>query len=230
MALLKPQDTNSDKEMAFDFHFPTSKKALIIFTRNPEFGKVKTRLARTIGDESALDIYKFLIQHTVKVTKDLKVDKYVFYSEEIRKNDAWNVDIFRKKLQEGNDLGERMHNAFIEIFKMGYEKAVIIGCDMFDWEKADLEAAFVALNDFDFVIGPATDGGYYLLGMKHPMQTLFLNKEWGTSSVLEQTLRDLEDENYLLLKERNDIDIYDDIAGQEAFQSFIPENSKRSQL
>lgn len=222
MALLKPQDTNSDKEMAFDFHFPTSKKALIIFTRNPELGKVKTRLAKTVGDESALDIYKFLIQHTVKVTKDLKVDKYVFYSEGIRKNDAWNVDVFRKKLQEGNDLGERMHNAFLEIFKMGYEKAVIIGCDMFDWEKKDLEAAFMGLNDFDFVIGPATDGGYYLLGMKHPKQILFQNKEWGASSVLEQTLIDLKGENYLLLKERNDIDHFEDLEGIEAFQRFLP--------
>lgn len=222
MALLKPQDTNSDKEMAFDFHFPTFKKALVIFTRNPELGKVKTRLAKTVGDESALDIYKFLIQHTVKVTKDLKVDKYVFYSEGIRKNDAWNVDVFRKKLQEGNDLGERMHNAFLEIFKMGYEKAVIIGCDMFDWEKKDLEAAFMGLNDFDFVIGPATDGGYYLLGMKHPKQILFQNKEWGASSVLEQTLIDLKGENYLLLKERNDIDHFEDLEGIEAFQRFLP--------
>src|SRR5690554_224775 len=90
MALLTSKDTTSDKEMAFDFHFPTSKKALIIFTRNPELGKVKTRLAKSVGDESALNIYKFLVQHTVEVTKNLNVDKYVFYSEEIHKNDAWD--------------------------------------------------------------------------------------------------------------------------------------------
>ncbi len=228
MALLTSKDTNSDKEMAFDFHFPTSKKALIIFTRNPELGKVKTRLAKTVGDESALNIYKFLIQHTVEITKDLNVDKYVFYSEEIHKYDAWDFDIFRKKLQSGNDLGERMHNAFVDIFNMGYEMAIIIGCDMFDMNKKDLETAFDALKTNSFVIGPAQDGGYYLLGMKEPQQKIFLNKEWGTSSVLERTLKDLEKENHLLLKERNDIDYYEDIADEEVFQQFLPDIIKKN--
>lgn len=215
MALLTSKDTNSDKEMAFDFHFPTSKKALIIFTRNPELGKVKTRLAKTVGDESALNIYKFLLQHTVEITKDLHVDKYVFYSEEIHKNDAWDSDIFRKRLQSGNDLGEKMHNAFVEVFNMGYEMAIVIGCDMFEMERMDLETAFEALQTNSFVIGPAQDGGYYLLGMKESKEKVFLKKEWGTSTVLEQTLKDLEGENLLLLEERNDIDYYEDIAGEE---------------
>ena len=230
MALLTPKDTNSDKEMAFDFHFPTSKKALIIFTRNPELGKVKTRLAKTVGDESALNIYKFLLQHTTEVTKDLYVDKYVFYSEEIHKNDLWDPDIFRKRLQSGNDLGERMHNAFVEVFNMGYEMVIIIGCDMFELDKKDLETAFNALQSNNFVIGPAQDGGYYLLGMKDPKEKIFLKKEWGTSSVLEQTLKDLEDENYLLLEERNDIDYYEDIAGQEIFQQFLPDAIKKNSI
>lgn len=227
MALLTSKDTNSDKEMAFDFHFPTSKKALIIFTRNPELGKVKTRLAKITGDESALNIYKFLVQHTVEITRNLNVDKYVFYSEEIHKNDVWDSDIFRKRLQSGNDLGERMHNAFVEVFNMGYQFAIIIGCDMFDWERKDLETAFDALQTNDFVIGPAMDGGYYLLGMKERHEIIFQNKNWSTISVLEQTLNDLQDENYLLLKERNDIDYYEDIKDQEIFQQFLPENLKQ---
>lgn len=230
MALLTPKDTNSDKEMAFDFHFPTSKKALIIFTRNPELGKVKTRLAKTVGDESALNIYKFLLQHTVEITKDLHVDKYVFYSEEIHKNDAWDSDVFRKRLQSGNDLGERMHNAFIEVFNMGYEMAIVIGCDMFEMERKDLETAFDALQTNSFVIGPAQDGGYYLLGMKESKEKVFQKKEWGTSTVLEQTLKDLEGENHLLLEERNDIDYYEDIAGQEIFQQFLPDAIKKNSI
>lgn len=212
--------------MEFDFHFPTSKKALIIFTRNSELGKVKTRLAKSVSDESALNIYKFLIQHTVEITKDLNMDKYVFYSEEIHKNDAWDSDIFRKKLQSGNDLGERMHNAFDEMFGMGYQMAIIIGCDMFDWEKKDLETAFNALQNNNFVIGPAIDGGYYLLGMKEAHNTIFQNKNWGTSTVLEQTLKDLQYENVILLKELNDIDYYEDIKDIEVFQQFLPENLK----
>ncbi len=229
MALLTSKDTNSDKEMAFDFHFPTSKKALIIFTRNPELGKVKTRLAKTVGDESALNIYKFLIKHTAEITKDLNVDKYVFYSEEIHKDDAWDSDIFRKRLQNGNDLGARMHNAFVEIFGMGYAMAIIIGCDMFEWDKKDLEMAFDSLKNHHFVIGPATDGGYYLLGMKEPRPELFENKTWGTDTVLKDALASLKDENYILLKERNDIDIYEDIVDNEIFKQFLPLNLNNTQ-
>lgn len=229
MALLTSKDTNSDKEMAFDFHFPTSKKALIIFTRNPELGKVKTRLAKTVGDTSALNIYKFLLKHTVEITKNLNVDKYVFYSEEIHKDDSWDSDIFRKRLQNGNDLGARMHNAFVEIFGMGYAMAIIIGCDMFEWDKKDLEMAFDSLKNHHFVIGPATDGGYYLLGMKEPRPELFENKTWGTDTVLKDALASLKDENYILLKERNDIDIYEDIVDNEIFKQFLPLNLNNTQ-
>ncbi len=222
MALLSSKDTNDDNEMAFDFHFPTSKKALIIFTRNPELGKVKTRLAKTIGDESTLKIYKFLLNHTIEITQNLNVDKYVFYSENIHRDDIWNGDIFRKKLQSGNDLGERMKNAFLEIFGMGYGKAVIIGSDMYDLDKNDLDTAFEALQTDKYVIGPATDGGYYLLGMKEINSEIFENKNWGTSTVLKTTLEDLKTESYVLLEERNDIDYYEDIKNVGVFQQFLP--------
>lgn len=230
MALLTSRDTASDNEMARDFYFPTSKKALIIFTKNPELGKVKTRLAKTVGDESALNIYKFLIQHTMEITKDLKVDKYVYYSENIHKDDIWNPEIFRKKLQTGNDLGARMNNAFSEIFAMGYEMAIIIGSDMFDMENEDLGMAFETLESHRFVIGPASDGGYYLLGMKEPHPKLFQNKEWSTDSVLMETLHDLKDENFVLLKERNDIDHFEDLQNKEEFQKFLPANLNKDIL
>jgi len=222
MGLLSSKQTDGDNEMAFDFHFPTSKKALLIFTRNPELGKVKTRLAKSVGDESALKIYKFLLKHTVEITEKLNVDKYVFYSENIHRDDIWNPDIFRKKLQTGNDLGERMKNAFSEIFGMGYEKAIIIGSDMFDLSKNDLETAYDVLETTPFVIGPATDGGYYLLGMKELNPEIFQNKDWGTSNVLETTLKDLPNEKYVLLEERNDVDYFEDIKEIDAFQQFLP--------
>lgn len=230
MGLLSKKDTSDDNEMASDFHFPTSKKALIIFTRNPELGKVKTRLAKTVGDESALKIYKFLLKHTVELTKNLNVDKYVFYSENIHREDIWDADTFRKKLQSEGDLGEKMKNAFSEIFGMGYEKAIIIGSDMFDLNKNDLEVAFDSLQTNQFTIGPATDGGYYLLGMKELNSEIFQNKEWGTSSVLETTLKDLKDEKYVLLEERNDIDYFEDIKNVDEFQQFLPpylDNNKK---
>ena len=208
--------------MARDFYFPTSKKALIIFTRNPELGKVKTRLAKSVGDESALEIYKFLLKHTVAITKNLNVDKYVFYSENIHRDDIWDSEIFRKKLQTGTDLGEKMQNAFSELFEMGYEKVLIVGSDIFELDQSDIENAFEVLQTTETVIGPATDGGYYLLGMKELNAAIFQNKNWGTATVLEETLADLRQKKYVLLEERNDVDYYQDIKEIDAFQQFLP--------
>lgn len=222
MALLTSKETASDNEMAKDFYFPTSKRALIIFTKNPELGKVKTRLAKTVGDQNALEIYKFLLKHTMEITKNLKVDKYVFYSENIYKDDIWNSEIFRKKLQSGSDLGERMSNAFSEIFSMGYEIAVIIGSDMMDLQSQDLKTAFDTLQNHRYVIGPAKDGGYYLMGMKEPNPNIFRDKKWSSDTVLSDTLNDLTQEDYILLEEKNDIDHYEDLENEEAFQTFLP--------
>ena len=201
-----------------------SKNALIIFTRNPELGKVKTRLAATIGDFAALDIYKFLIDHTVKITSPINADKYVFYSEDIQQNDVWNSNNFKKELQNGNDLGERMKNAFYFLFKKGYQKAVIVGSDIYELGSKDIEDSFIALDENHYVIGPAKDGGYYLLGMTQFNKKLFENKKWGTATVLNDTINDLEEKNVTLLSEKNDIDIYDDIKGNEVFNQFLVSN------
>lgn len=222
MALLTSNNSDGDNEMAFDFHFPTSKKAIIIFVRNPELGKVKTRLAKSVGDESALKIYNFLLRHTVKITEKLQVDKYIYYSETIHRIDMWNPDIFRKKLQTGNDLGERMQNAFSEIFGMGYEKVLIVGSDIYELRQKDIENAFDALETNPFVIGPAKDGGYYLLGMKQLKPEIFKNKNWGTNTVLKETLNDLYNQNYILLPEMSDVDYYEDVKNVDVFQEFLP--------
>lgn len=208
-----------------DFHLPTSRKAIIIFTRNPELGKCKTRLAATIGDENALEVYKILLQHTTIITKNLNVDKFVYYSNAIPKDDLWNNDTYRKSTQEGSDLGMRMQNAFSDLFSLGYEKIIIIGSDMCDLSQSDLEIAFSKLESNDFVIGPASDGGYYLLGMKKIETSVFRNKTWGTNTVLEDTMTDLNNKSIWKLPVRNDIDIYDDILGIEKFQQFIVKNN-----
>lgn len=199
---------------------------LLIFTRNPELGRCKTRLAATVGDKAALEIYIFLLEHTLKITSGLQTEKYVYYSEEIWHDDLWNQDGFSKKLQRGIDLGERMQNAFKDGFEKGFEKIIIIGSDMYDLTQSDLEAAFNKLNDHDFVIGPAEDGGYYLLGMKNLNSALFQNKAWGTGTVLKDTLNNLENENFALLASRNDVDLYDDIKDIEAFQPFLKHTNK----
>ena len=197
---------------------------LIIFTRNPEFGKCKTRLAATTGDESALEIYKFLLQHTVSITKDLEVDKEVYYSVKVRENDIWDSKVYTKKQQQGKDLGLRMNHAFKQAFDAGYKKVIIIGSDMYDLSQQDIELAFKELGNHDFVIGPAEDGGYYLIGMKFLNSSVFLNKKWGTDTVLAETLEDLKNENIKQLELRNDVDYYEDIKDIEAFKKFLPKH------
>ena len=198
----------------------------MIFTRNPELGKVKTRLAADIGDEAALQLYRVLLQHTFQVTKDLKCDKAVYYSEAIPENDLWEKGDFQKKLQQGNDLGERMETAFKNAFSEGYSKVIIIGSDLFDLQEEDLKRAFSALDKSDTVIGPAQDGGYYLLGMKKLDPEIFQKKAWSTSEVLEQTLQDLKNEQVELLELRNDIDTAEDLKQHPELEELIS-NKKR---
>lgn len=208
----------------------TNTNLLLIFTRNPELGKCKTRLAAKVGDKTALEIYEFLLAHTVSFTKELEAGKQVFYSEAIWENDLWDNHIYQKKLQNGVDLGIRMQNAFLDGFSSDFEKIIVIGSDMYDLSKEDIERAFAKLEDHDYVIGPAEDGGYYLLGMSIFKKELFKNKAWGTETVLSHTLEDLKTENYFLLEAKNDVDIYEDIKDIEAFQPYLKhiENDKKT--
>jgi uncharacterized protein len=193
---------------------------ILIFTRNPELGKVKTRLAATIGDKNALEIYEFLLNHTNIIVKEIPVSRRVLYSEEINQNDIWDNSIYQKKIQFGNDLGARMKNAFADGFEEGYKKIVIIGTDLYDLEISDIEKTFEKLDKHEIVIGPAADGGYYLLGLKSIPNGIFTNKKWGTNSVLSNTLKDIEKFDVCLLKSKNDIDTFDDIKKIPEFQKY----------
>jgi len=197
------------------------KNLIIIFTRNPELGKVKTRLAKTIGNEAALNIYRFLLNHTEKTIRNIDCDKAIYYSSEINHNDIWDEAIYQKHLQQGNDLGKKMQNAFESAFSKDYNKVVIVGSDLFDLQPKHIEDTFSKLNTHDVVIGPAKDGGYYLLGMKTLNSQVFKKKEWGTSTVIQNTLQDLKHIDVHLLEELNDIDIYDDIKNIEELKQLI---------
>ncbi|MFB9051511.1 TIGR04282 family arsenosugar biosynthesis glycosyltransferase [Formosa undariae] len=220
MGILSLKDTDGDNEVAYNFHFPTSKKALIVFTRNPELGKCKTRLAKTIGDENALEVYKILLEHTAKIAEPVKADRYVFYSENIQNEDLWNTEHFRKKLQSGHNLGERMSHAFSDLFQNYYLKVIIIGSDILDLTTEVIDDAFNQLEHHDVVIGPAKDGGYYLLGMKTLESNIFEGKAWGTETVLQDTLKNLENKSVSLLEELNDIDTFEDIKDYPKLNKF----------
>jgi hypothetical protein len=197
------------------------KNCLIIFTRNPELGKGKRRLAATVGDEITLDIYKFLLDHTRTITKNLNVVKQVWYSEKVHDQDDWDNDTYQKFQQSGADLGERMQFACEQALQ-NHDHVIIIGSDLYDLSQADLLQAFEQLAKHDAVVGPATDGGYYLLGFrKNLISGIFENKEWGTDVVLEKTLADFKNHTYYVLDSRNDVDYYEDIKDVPAFQPFL---------
>ena len=164
---------------------------LIIFVKNPELGKVKTRLAVGIGNEEALKVYLKLASITKEVAEKVSATRHVFYSNEIE-NDDWDEDKFNKHVQEGNNLGERMKNAFEKVFALGAKKAVIVGSDCPQITPEIVKQGFTALNENDVSIGPAKDGGYYLLGMKKLQTFVFDNKEWSTETVYAKTIEDLK--------------------------------------
>ena len=197
------------------------KNLLLVFTRNPELGKVKTRLAKTVGNATALKIYIFLLKRTRDIAVKVAADKAVYYSVKVRENDIWDASIFQKHQQVGEDLGIRMLHAFKNGFKAGYEKVIIIGSDLYDLTSETIENAIIALENNEVVIGPAEDGGYYLLGMNSLEEKIFKNKDWGTETVRKDTLKDLKDKKVFLLGELNDVDIFEDIEHHPAFQTFL---------
>jgi len=155
---------------------------VVIFSRSPVLGKVKTRLAKEVGNIKAFEIHNKLFKLTGNITNSIDFDREYYLSEEILK-----VPVENYKLQQGNDLGERMLNAITDELKVA-QKVCVIGIDCPDLTSNDISMAFEQLNNYDVVLGPASDGGYYLIGMKIINYQLFSNISWGTGLVLEETL------------------------------------------
>jgi len=165
--------------------------ALLIFIKNAEKGKVKTRLAKTVGDEKALEIYQALLAHTRQVALATPAHRLLFYSKYIVDNDDWPREAFQKYLQRGQNLGERMQNGFAQALEQ-HDKAVIIGSDCASLTAGIVEEAFAKLDEHPYVIGPAMDGGYYLLGMRTHTPELFQDIAWSTAEVASATLAKIE--------------------------------------
>ena len=184
---------------------------LIIFIRNPEQGKVKTRLAKDLGDQKALQIYEQLLDHTRRIARSVPAKRYLFYSNFIDRKDPWPESDFEKHRQPPGDLGDRMLRAF-DLALAQVSKAVIIGSDCPGLSTEILQTAFEKLDTHDFVIGPALDGGYYLLGMKQLAPRLFLEMTWSTDQVFRETTRRMERSaaGYYCLPKLPDIDYAED--------------------
>ena len=184
--------------------------ALIIFLRSPEEGKVKTRLAKTVGAAKALNIYRELLSITFNQIQNLDCTVYLYFFPYIDRNFLEKTP-FIGRLQKGADLGLRMQQAFQDVLQ-SHHQVLLIGTDCPDITKTLLEEAFIQLQNHDIVLGPATDGGYYLIGLRQVHNCLFAGIDWSTERVLSQTLQAAEGMNlsFSLLPEHNDIDLEDD--------------------
>jgi len=161
---------------------------LLIFIKNPRRGYVKTRLARTVGEDAALRIYHYLLEQTRRAASAVQARRLLFYSDVIEPEDAWPETDFEKRVQSDGDLGARMEQAFREVFAEGAQNVGIIGSDCPALDGDMLETAFRQLEETDFVIGPTPDGGYYFLGMRAFEPSVFQGIAWSTETVLAQTL------------------------------------------
>ncbi|MCC7465002.1 MAG: TIGR04282 family arsenosugar biosynthesis glycosyltransferase [Saprospiraceae bacterium] len=191
------------------------RRILLIFIRNPILGQVKTRLAGTLGAAKALRIYHFLLEKTRQAALDCRAERQVYYSDFEDATDTWTSPDFIKKLQSPGDLGDRMAAAFEEAFSSGAHQVIIIGSDCPELDGDLLNQAFDAMEQADYVLGPASDGGYYLLGMKERNAGLFQDMIWSTNQVGAETLRRIaaKGQSVHVLRELTDVDTEEDWKG-----------------
>ncbi len=188
-------------------------RLLIVFSKNPVAGQVKTRLAASIGEREALEVYETLRGITLVAAAGADCTKAIFYSDFIPENDLLLTGGQESFLQEGKELGERMHRAFLKGFSLGFDHIALIGTDCPGLSSFLIDRAFVELEMQDAVIGPARDGGFYLIGLNKPMPELFLDRKWSTSLVLNESLRILgrQGAEYALLPALTDIDTIENL-------------------
>jgi rSAM/selenodomain-associated transferase 1 len=192
-----------------------SRDCLIIFVKYPQAGKVKTRLAKSIGEENAARLYRALVETLLKRTNSDKFQRIIFYSprgkgKEMRR---WLGEDFAFVPQKGKGLGERLSGAFKFAFRNGAKRVIAIGSDSPTLDKKFIAEAFGELKDAQCVIGPALDGGYYLIGLSSWIDGIFKGIQWSTESVLNRTISKLKQLNikHILLGKSFDIDSYQDI-------------------
>lgn len=190
-------------------------KCVLYFVKYPEPGKVKTRLAKDIGPNAAAKAYRGLAEsifHSLSngSSKRKDFETVVFFDppDKAREIREWLTGAAAYRSQEGKDLGERLIHAFEAAFENGAGKVLVLGSDTIGFREDLMAKAFESLDYYDVVIGPAKDGGYYLIGMKESHEDLFQNIPWSTSHVLKTTLEWVREENltYYLLPELEDLD------------------------
>ncbi len=193
--------------------------ALIVFLKYPETKKVKTRLGKDIGDRRAMEFYRetaSFIADSFSGQKNWKT--FFFYTPGKRKKEIFEWLGDRDALffvQDGESLGQKMSQAFAKCFSLGFRNVVIIGTDCVMITEEDVETAFSLLSGgkFEAVLGPAIDGGYYLLGLCRKTDAVFQDVQWSTFRVFKETERRMRENGlrHAVMRELSDIDEEKDI-------------------
>lgn len=191
--------------------------SIIIFIRHPGQERVKTRLSLDLGKTIAEELYKNFVFDLLQTLEDINIVKHIYFTPNSAQEQmiSWLGTGYDYIPQKGKDLGERMKNAFINEFKKGGKKVIIIGSDIPDLPPDLIMNAFLSLNTNDAVIGPTFDGGYYLLGFikEKFLQEVFKEISWSTENVFDQTMNIFRKNNYkvYILKKWRDIDTIEDV-------------------
>ena len=198
----------------------TQGKALIVFLRYPRPGKVKSRLAAKLGEHRAAEVYEKLVRRTLGVATDFKRSKtdlhiFAFFTPADRKEQLEESFPGPWKFvpQRGSHIGERMDLAIRQTLSSGYKQVVLVGTDIVNLENLDFQQAFEDLEHGFAVLNPATDGGFYLIGLNRPCPSALAPKEWGTADVFRRTRDLLEKAGFRVQvnRQRQDIDRPEDI-------------------
>jgi rSAM/selenodomain-associated transferase 1 len=190
---------------------------LLFFIKNPEKGKVKTRVASAIGDKMAMKLYRRFLLEMLSTLNRGTFLFYLCFHPENSLNDLkdWLGDHYLYTPQMGENLGQRMKNGFVEAFSMNFKRVVLIGSDIPDLPLEFIEEAFNSLGEKDAVIGPSFDGGYYLIGFRDKTFSpkVFEGIPWSTERVFEDTMKILKQEGLLVhtLPRWRDIDTIEDL-------------------
>ncbi len=190
---------------------------ILFFVKYPEPGEVKTRLAASIGADKAAELYgNFVLDLLAKLQSTRLPFAICFYPAQKKELlMGWLGGGYEYILQRGADVGERMAAAFLDAFAGGRSRVVLIGSDFPDLPQSFLEESLAALSTHDAVIGPAMDGGYYLIGFRDRTFSaqVFEGMQWGTEGVFRQTLSILKDhrKRVYVLPVWNDIDTIEDL-------------------
>jgi rSAM/selenodomain-associated transferase 1 len=188
--------------------------AFILFLKYPQRGEVKTRLARELGNDLTLELYTCFLADIAVMTRRVKAQTIIVYSGPpgISFSNFPGVSCL---LQRGNDIGERMYGAFLDVFAQGFERGVLMGSDIPDLPADWINDALDKLESVDIVLGPGADGGYYLVGFQKAglRRSIFSDIPWSTTGVFSETLKRIAQSGLEAaeLPQWSDIDEIDDL-------------------